>query len=413
MHDLLLVINAGSSSLKFQLYAIQEADTLALIYGGQVSGIGSAHPNFKVRDAARSVLVDRDLAASDAADLGLAQHALAEWLGTRIDRQPIAVGHRIVHGGARMSDSIVVDDAVLEYLDSLSPLAPLHQHNNLAPVHVIHEQWPEIRQVACFDTAFHRTHDNMVDRFALPESFYERGVRRYGFHGLSYDYIAQHLRQHLPDVASGRVVAAHLGSGASACAMVNGRSVESTMGFTALDGLPMGTRPGRLDAGVVLWMLEQGMTHDEIQHVLYAESGLKGLSGISADVRDLLVSGAPSAKLALSYFAYRTAESIAGLCVASKGLDSLVFTAGVGENSPPVRAAICGHLDWLGIKLDDARNREGSVCISGRDSRIGVYVVPTNEEYVIARQTLEKIRASAAASAILPVAAMPQPQPVP
>lgn len=392
MHDILLVINAGSSSLKFQLYAIQEHDTLALMYGGQVSGIGSAHPNFKVRDAARSVLVDRDLPPAEAGDLGSAQHTLAQWLGSRIDRQPVAVGHRIVHGGARMSDSVVVNATVLDYLDSLSPLAPLHQSNNLAPVRVIHAQWPQIVQVACFDTAFHRTHDAMVDRFALPESFYDRGVRRYGFHGLSYDYIAQYLRQNLPEVAAGRVVAAHLGSGASACAMINGRSVESTMGFTALDGLPMGTRPGRLDAGVVLWMLEQGMSHDEIQHVLYAESGLKGLSGISADVRDLLVSGAPAAKLALSYFAYRSAESIAGLCVASKGLDSLVFTAGVGENSPPVRAAICAHLGWLGLKLDDALNQESAVCISSNESSIGVYVVPTNEEYVIARQTLAKIR---------------------
>lgn len=395
MHDILLVINAGSSSLKFQLYAIQEHDTLALMYGGQVSGIGSAHPNFKVRDSARAVLVDRDLPAAEAAELGSAQHTLAQWLGSRIDRQPVAVGHRIVHGGARMSDSVVVNATVLDYLDSLSPLAPLHQSNNLAPVRVMRAQWPQIVQVACFDTAFHRTHDAIMDRFALPESFYEKGVRRYGFHGLSYDYIAQYLRQNLPEVAAGRVVAAHLGSGASACAMINGRSVESTMGFTALDGLPMGTRPGRLDAGVVLWMLEQGMTHDEIQHVLYAESGLKGLSGISADVRDLLVSGAPAAKLALSYFAYRSAESIAGLCVASKGLDSLVFTAGVGENSPPVRAAICAHLGWLGLKLDDALNQEGAVCISTNDSSIGVYVVPTNEEYVIARQTLAKIRPAA------------------
>lgn len=388
MQDILLVINAGSSSLKFQVHDIIAAETFVFSYGGQVSGIGGARPNFKVRDRGDKVLIERDLTVEEGADLHNAQLMLADWLSKRIVKAPRAVGHRIVHGGPELADSVLIDGDILRYLDSLSPLAPLHQHNNLAPVHVIRERWPQIMQVACFDTAFHRSYDKVVERFALPQSFYDRGVRRYGFHGLSYEYLAHKLKQDMPAVAGGRVVAAHLGAGASACAMLQGRSVDSTMGFTALDGLPMATRCGSLDAGVVLWMLEQGMTHDEIQRVLYTESGIKGLSGISGDVRDLQASAAPAAKLALDYFAYRTAESIAGLCVATQGLDSLIFTAGVGEHSAWVRAAICQHLGWLGIALDEGLNQASAPCISSARSRVGVYVIPTNEEWVIARDTL-------------------------
>src|SRR5690606_30760507 len=221
-------------------------------------------------------MVKQDLDGEQAKDLHTAQALVARWLLEHVDGRPIAVGHRIVHGGARYDSSVPLTPQVLEYLDSLSPLAPLHQQNNLAPVRVIFEHWPEIRQVACFDTAFHRTQSPVVERFALPNEYYERGVRRYGFHGLSYQYIAGRLRETMPEVAAGRVIAAHLGSGASACAMVDGVSRETTMGFTALDGLPMGTRPGRLHAGVVLWMLEQGMNHDEIQDLLYNHSGMKG-----------------------------------------------------------------------------------------------------------------------------------------
>jgi len=391
MTDILLVVNAGSSSLKFQVHRLPTPASLALAYGGQISGIGSPRPAFRVRTANGVILVDDALAPGDAADLRTAQHTLTSWMRREIYCAPIAVGHRIVHGGPRFAHSVIVDDEILRELDALAPLAPLHQHNNLAPVHVIREHWPQIPQVACFDTAFHRTHDRVMDRFAIPQSLYDRGVRRYGFHGLSYDYISQALQRELPDVARGRVIVAHLGSGASACAMLNGRSVDSTMGFTALDGLPMSTRPGRLDAGVVLWMLEQGHTHDQIQHILYNESGLKGLSGVSGDVRDLLASDLPAARLAIDYFVYRSAESLAGLCVATRGLDALVFTAGVGENSPVIRAGICEQLDWMGIRLDTAANAAGSRCISASDSAIGVYVVPTNEEAVIARQTLDRI----------------------
>lgn len=391
MTDILLVINAGSSSLKFQVYRLPTAASLAFAYGGQISGIGGQKPTFRVKAANGATLVDDILAQGDAADLRTAQHTLTHWMRREIYRAPIAVGHRIVHGGPRFTQSVIVDDEVLRELDTLAPLAPLHQHNNLAPVHVIREHWPQIAQVACFDTAFHRTHDKVVERFAIPQFLYERGVRRYGFHGLSYDYIAQTLRRELPEVARGRVIAAHLGSGASACAMVDGRSMESTMGFTALDGLPMSTRPGRLDAGVVLWMLEQGFTHDQIQHILYNESGLKGLSGASGDVRDLLASDAMAAKLAIDHFIYRSAECLAGLCVATRGLDALVFTAGVGENSPQIRAGICEQLAWLGVAIDASGNAANSRCISTPDSAIAVYVLPTNEEAVIARETLGRI----------------------
>ncbi|MFA7669068.1 MAG: acetate/propionate family kinase [Burkholderiaceae bacterium] len=391
MNNVILVVNAGSSSLKFQVHEVVDAQTLTFLLGGQVSGIGGSKPSFRVKDNEGRVLEDRAYPAAQVRDLSTAQDVMASWLQHRMAEPPLAVGHRIVHGGQRMTRSVLVSQDILDYLDSLVPLAPLHQHNNLAPVHVIFDHWPEIRQVACFDTAFHRTQNAVVERFALPQQYYDQGVRRYGFHGLSYQYIAEHLAEILPEVASGRVIACHLGSGASACAMVNGVSRETTMGFTALDGLPMGTRPGRLDAGVVLWMLEQGMNHDEIQDLLYNGSGMKGLSGISNDMRTLLASDEASARLAVDYFNYRVAESVAGLCVAAEGLDSLVFTAGVGENSPEIRAGVCHHLAWLDIKLDEKANSANELRISAPDSRIGVYVVPTNEERVIARQTSDVI----------------------
>lgn len=391
MGDVILVVNAGSSSLKFQLYGMSGDGALTMLLGGQVSGIGGERPAFHAKDAQGHRLASHPLDPAKAADLGGAQDVMADWLQDRIPSPPVAVGHRIVHGGPEMSGSVQITGEILEYLDSLVPLAPLHQHNNLAPVHVIFNHWPHIRQVACFDTAFHRTQGKVVERFALPQEFYDRGVRRYGFHGLSYQYIANRLPEILPQVAGRRVIAAHLGSGASACAMVGGVSRETTMGFTALDGLPMGTRPGRLDAGVVLWMLEQGMQHDEIQDLLYNRSGMKGLSGISNDMRTLLASDAASARLAVDYFTYRAAESVAGLCVAAEGLDALVFTAGVGENSPEIRAGICRRLEWMGIQVDEAANASNALTISGPDSRISVHVVPTNEEQVIAQETRDVI----------------------
>jgi acetate kinase len=388
MRDTLLVVNAGSSSLKFQVYEIG-GSALGLFCRGQISGIGGERPRFRVDDRHGKCVLDRSIDSAQMGQLHDAQQVIADWLRTVLDAAPRAVGHRIVHGGAHFTGSVVVDDDILRRLADLESLAPLHQHNNLAPIRVIREQWPDMPQVACFDTAFHRTNSNVVQRFALPESFYENGVLRYGFHGISYEYIAQYLARELPHVAKGRVIVAHLGSGASACAMRGGRSLASTMGFTALDGLPMSTRPGSLDAGVVLWMQGQGMQHDEIEHVLYSESGLKGLSGISGDVRDLLASSAPSAAMALDYFAFRVAESLAGLCVATQGVDAIVFTAGVGENAAPVRAAIIKYLSWLGIELDPALNARSAREISASHSGVRVYVVPTNEGWVIAQQTAE------------------------
>ena len=304
MSDTILVINAGSSSIKFYLYDIDDKHELAPRLGGQLEGIGTSHPKLRVRDAAGKTLVERDIAPSHAPDVPNGQEVVGTWLSGHLGGAPLAVGHRVVHGGPDLSEPVLIDDAILAKLDTFTPLAPLHQPNNLAPIRVIRERRPWIPQVACFDTAFHRSHSDVADRYALPESLYQEGVRRYGFHGLSYEYIAQRLRQALPELAMGKIIAAHLGSGVSACAMHEGKSVDSTMGFTALEGLPMGTRPGRLDPGVVLWMMERGMDHDQIEHLLYHDCGMKGLSGISNDMRELLASDAPSAQLALKYFAW-------------------------------------------------------------------------------------------------------------
>lgn len=390
----LLVINAGSSSLKFHLYEVDDFhnagfEDLNLLYAGHLSGIGTDIAHIRIQGPQGQPVLDRPAEAGEADNLTAAQDFLAHWFNDNVDRAPIAVGHRIVHGGVEMKNSVVIDDQVLEYLDALAPLAPLHQHNNLAPVHVIREHWPQLLQVACFDTAFHRTHSDVITHYALPEEFYDQGVRRYGFHGLSYQYIAHYLRTHLPELYSQRVIVAHLGSGASACMMSEGRSLDTTMGFTALEGLPMGTRPGRLDAGVVLWWMQQKkFTADEIQHLLYNCSGMKGLSGISADMRELLASDAARAQLALDYYAHHSAECLAGLGVIAQGIDAIVFTAGVGENSPPIRELIVERLGWLGAKLDTERNVQNMQCISADDSKISLWVIPTNEELVIARDTL-------------------------
>ncbi|WP_251863661.1 acetate/propionate family kinase [Achromobacter sp. Marseille-Q4962] len=392
MTDTILVINAGSSSIKFHLYDIEGPQELSPRLGGQLDGIGTRRPRLRVRNAAGETLVEREIAPGHAADVPNAQEVVGTWLSGHLGGAPLAIGHRVVHGGPDLAEPVLVDDALLARLEALSPLAPLHQPNNLAPIRVIRERRPEIPQVACFDTAFHRTHSDVADRYAVPERLYEQGVRRYGFHGLSYEYIAQRLKKALPDIAMGRIVAAHLGSGVSACAIHQGRSVDSTMGFTALEGLPMGTRPGRLDAGAVLWMMEQGMGHDEIEHLLYYECGLKGLSGISNDMRELLASDTPAARRALAYFAWRVAEGMMGLGCAMNGIDAIVFTAGVGENSPQIRQAIADHWGWLGVELDPERNARHGPRISTEQSRIGVYVVRTNEELIIAQHTLALVR---------------------
>lgn len=392
MSETLIVVNAGSSSLKFNVYQVPDSekikvDTLTFVYGGQVSGIGTNLASFYVKGALGQVLEDRP--TPQAKSLQEAQEILASWLQERITKPPIVVGHRIVHGGVKMNSSAVIDDEVLNYLDKLSPLAPLHQKNNLAPVRVTKEHWPKILQVACLDTAFHCNQDPVYTHYALPKPYFEQGVRRYGFHGLSYQYISDHLKVHFPEIHVGRVIVAHLGSGASACMIQNGRSIISTMGFTALDGLPMSSRPGQLDPGIVLWWMKQRhKTADEIQDLLYNQSGMKGLSGISGDMRTLLASDDPDAKLAVDYYCFRTAESFAGLAVATQGVDSIIFTAGVGEHSPEIRARICDHLAWLGVKIDPDLNAQNAQKISSPNSSISVWVIPTNEELVIAKESL-------------------------
>ena len=399
MPETILVANAGSSSIKFQLFDIVDetgGDTLDLNLKGQVEGIGT-HPRLIARDARGEIVAHETFSAADLPDARAALGHLGSWLRARLGGAfPVAVGHRVVHGGPAYDTHVAVDDDVLAKLEVLVPLAPLHQPNNLLPIRAIRAMQPEVLQVACFDTAFHRGHPEVADRYAIPEQLYQDGVRRYGFHGLSYEYITRTLPTVAPEIAGGRLVVAHLGSGASMCAIRDGRSIDSTMGFTALDGLPMGTRPGQLDAGVILHLLtNNGMTADAIQHMLYHDCGLKGLSGISNDVRDLLASDDPRAKLALDYFVYRASLALGSLAASLEGLDAVVFTAGIGENSPAIRAAICQRARWLGIELDETANAEGARLISTGASRVRVYVIPTDEERMIAHHTLEILEKAA------------------
>ena len=349
MADALFVINAGSSSIKFKLYRAL-GDDISVLIGGALDGIGT-NPRLRAKDHAGAIMVERDFKPSEIASSAQAQHVIGDWLAPYLaEHNLIGVGHRVVHGGSNYSHPVLVNDAVMETLASFIPLAPLHQLTNLDPIRVVRERRPDLPQVACFDTAFHRDHPEIADRFALPRSLYDDGVRRYGFHGLSYEYVSGALRGLLPEVANGRVVIAHLGSGASVCGLLDGRSMESTMGFTALDGLPMGTRCGALDAGVVLHLIEQkGMSPAEVGHMLYHQSGLLGLSGVSNDMRELLASDAQPAAMAVEFFALKVAQAVATLTVTLGGLDGLAFTAGIGERSPQVRARVVELLGFLGL----------------------------------------------------------------
>jgi acetate kinase len=311
------------------------------------------------------------------------------WLRQARKLAPVAVGHRVAHGGSAFDRPALIDDAVLAQLAQYTALAPLHQPNNLAPIRAIRSLLPNVLQVACFDTAFHRGHTAIADHYAIPERYYAEGVRRYGFHGLSYEFIAGRLPEIAPRIAGGRIIVAHLGSGASMCALSAGRSVETSMGFTALDGLPMGTRPGQIDPGVVLYLLgHKRMSVAEVEGLLYRESGLKALSGISNDVRELDESADPRAGFALDYFAYRVSLEAGRLAAALGGIDGFVFTGGIGENSPTMRTRIAKHLAWLGAALDPQANAHGAPTISRPDSWVALHVIPTDEELMIARHTL-------------------------
>ena len=374
--SLILTLNAGSSSIKVGLYAAAaEPEELAR---GQVEALGPS---------ARLVIGAGD--ARHVEEIGAADHATA--LGRLIAAlRPLfagrgidAVGHRVVHGGAEIDGPRVLTPNLVAHLETLAPLAPLHQPHNLAGIAAALAAFPEAVQVAAFDTAFHRGHPFVNDTFALPRRFYEAGVRRYGFHGLSYDYIAGRLAADHPALAGARVIVAHLGNGASLCALEGGRSVASTMGFSALDGMPMGTRVGQLDPGVVLFLMEQGMSAAEITDLLYKDSGLKGLSGLSHDMRVLLASDARGAEEAIAYYTFRLAREIGGLAAALGGLDALVFTGGIGENAAPIRARALERLGFLGLAVDADRNAANAATIHA--GRVPILVMPTDEERVIAR----------------------------
>ncbi len=386
--DTILVVNAGSSSVKFQVFSVEGEGKLRRLIRGQMDGIGS-RPRLRASGADNDAMADRVYPIEAVPDLPAAMGIAGAWLRDELRISPMAVGHRVVHGGPDHDRPVLVDHGVVARLERLVALAPLHQPHNLAPIRSLLANFPDLPQVACFDTAFHRTHDPVADYYAIPHQLHAEGVRRYGFHGLSYEYIAKTLPQVAPETAKGRVIVAHLGSGASMCALKGGRSVESTMGFTALDGLPMGTRPGQLDPGVVLYLIsEKGMSPSNAQNFLYRDCGLKGLSGISNDMRELEASEDPKAKLAVDYFVYRIGLNAGMLAAALQGLDGVVFTAGIGENSVPIRARIADQLRWLGVTLDETENARHARLISRSDSRIPVYVIPTDEELMIAQHTL-------------------------
>lgn len=398
MTDTILVINAGSSSIKFQLFAVASDDNLERLLKGQFEGVGVA-PHLVARGVGGETLTDEAWQAEDVGNVPAALDKVVGFLRAHLGRLPTVIGHRVVHGGPDYSAPTVITEAVLKRLDTFSPLAPLHQPNNLAPIRAVRARQPQLLQVACFDTAFHRGHPEIADRYALPESLYAEGVRRYGFHGLSYEYIADRLPSVAPEIADGRVIVAHLGSGASMCAIQAGKSVECTLGFTALDGLPMGTRPGQLDPGILLYLMsEKEMNAKEIERFLYNECGLKGLSGISNDVRDLLKSEDARARRALDHFVYRIALSAGMLATALGGVDGFIFTAGIGENAPPIRAAVAQRLAWLGLELDANANVLGGPRISQEGSRVACYVIPTDEELMIARHALHVLRSHGATS---------------
>jgi acetate kinase len=399
MADAILTLNAGSSSIKFSLFEIEHPNLLKLTSHGVTETVGSEQ-HFLAKDPAGKVLTEQRWTPKDQHFQPILEHMIA-WTETHLGGDClVAIGHRVVHGGPKHDRPERVTPALLDALDRLTPLAPLHEPHNIAPIRALAIARPNLPQVACFDTAFHHGMPKIATRFALPREYEGEGIRRYGFHGLSYEYIARRLRDVAPELAEGRVIAAHLGNGASLCAMQQGRSVDTTMGFTTLDGLMMGTRCGNLDPGVILYLeQERGLTARQVEDILYRRSGLLGVSGgIASDMRTLLVSADLHAKEAVELFVYRITREIGALTSSLGGLDGLVFTAGIGEHAPAVRATVGQRLGWLGVELDLEANAQGAAIISTPKSRIEVRVIPTDEEAMIAHHTLDIVRPSPAAA---------------
>ena len=387
MDDYALVLNAGSSSLKFCVFRRAETKPWSLEARGQIEGIGTS-PQLSAKNGQGESLADQMLDGT-VCDGRAALNSLADWLRSKYGgARVLGVGHRVVHGGARYGGPTIVTPRVLEELRKLIPLAPLHQPYNLGAIEAVSDRLPGVPQVACFDTSFHRTHSAVAELIPLPREICQSGVQRYGFHGLSYEYIASVLPEVAPEIAGGRVIVAHLGSGASLCAMNDRKSIDNSLGFTALDGLCMGTRPGALDPGVVLYLFQNlGLSAKEVETILYKKSGLLAISGISNDMRQLLSSSEPRARLAVDYFVYRVAKEAGALAAVLGGIDGFVFTAGIGENSAEIRRQICEACAWLGIELDEKANERRGPRISLPQSKVGVWVIPTNEELMIARHT--------------------------
>ena len=399
MAEAIAVLNAGSSSFKFSLF-VERGSDIAPVARGQAEGLYTS-PRFVAKDGAGVVIDEKSW--GDGVELGHAgalDHLVA-FLRLRLaEHRLVGVGHRVVHGGLEYAAPVRVDASVLSALEKYIPLAPLHQPHNLGPIRALLERLPDLPQVACFDTAFHRRQPPVAQAFALPKSITERGVIRYGFHGLSYEYIAGVFPEHDPRAATGRVVVLHLGNGSSMCALAGGRSVASTMGFTAADGLPMGTRCGSLDPGVVLYMLDElGMDTPAVEKLIYQQSGLLGVSGISSDMRTLESSEEPGAKAAIDLYVYRIGRELGSLAAALGGLDAIVFTAGIGENSRSLRERVCRAAAWLGVDLDADANARNAMRISTPASRVSAWVIPTNEELMIARHTRNVLAAKSAAVA--------------
>lgn len=387
MADAIVVLNAGSSSIKFSHF-VDHGDSLELDLRGQIEGLYT-RARFVAKGPDGGVRAEKTW--DEGAQLGHVEaldYLVAFLQAAVADCRLVGIGHRVVHGGLEFSHPVRVDRDVIQVLERFVPLAPLHQPHNLAPIRMLLERAPDLPQVACFDTAFHRTNPDLAQRFALPVELHDSGVRRYGFHGLSYEYIASVLPDIDAGAAKGRCVALHLGNGASMCALKDGKSVTSTMGFTAVDGLPMGTRCGAMDPGVIPYLMTQrGMDARAVERLIYSQSGLLGVSGLSSDMRTLLDSDAPRARLAIDLYVYRIGRELGSLAAALGGLDAIVFTAGIGENAPPIRERVLEGARWLGVELSRSANAAGGPRISAEDSKLSAWVVPTNEELMIARHT--------------------------